>query len=379
MGNRPSRSESYEVVDGDVDDAKYYVHDGPRRVVFAGSSRTTIGLDDHLFGLSWVTLRGVHVATCALHMGGIALAAAFLGMGEDWSIPIVTSFADWRQRDPTRGGCDDDNCVVAPAHARLGGGRISLQGLVVAFHALSLAWQFAVLVDECGGRGGVRAWYLRQLQMGRNGFRWFEYALSAPLMTVVIAVVFGIVDFYALLALAACTSGLQFFGYVQEIFLRHAKRINDRFVVLSPIVAGFVFWIGYWSVIAAAFHQSVTSSRATPPAEMTAAIWTTFFVMTFMYASFAFVLAYDVSRRPSNDNRDSRGYYANVEGLYCLFSVTSKTILGALLAWIVRVRATVIGLEFVVDPPCVDGSLVNAIANATNVTNVVANATLIDE
>ena len=57
-------------------------------------------------------------------------------------------------------------------------------------------------------------------------------------------------------------------------------------------------------------------------------------------------------------------------------SVSSKTILGALLAWIVRVRATVIGLEFVVDPPCVDASLVNAIANATD---VVANATLIDE
>lgn len=373
MGNKTSKKNPYEIVgedvDVDVDDAKYYVHEGPRRVVFAGSSRsTTIGLDDSLFGLSWVTLRGVHVATCALHLGGIALAASFLGMGEDWSIPVVTSFADWRQRDPKMKGCDDDNCVVAPAHARLGGGRISLEGLVVAFHALSLAWQFAVLVDECGGRDGVRARYLRQLQSGRNGFRWFEYALSAPLMTVVIAVVFGIVDFYALLALAACTSGLQFFGYVQEIFLRHGKGINDRFVVLSPIVAGFVFWIGYWSVIAAAFHQSVTSSRATPPAEMTAAIWTMFIVMTLMYASFAFVLAYDVSKRVANDRRDATTYYANVEGAYCLLSVSSKTALGALLAWIVRVRATVIGLEFVVDPPCVDGSLGNAIANVTNVT-----------
>ena len=188
-------------------------------------------------------------------------------------------------------------------------------------------------------------------------------------MTVVIAVVFGIVDFYALLALAACTSGLQFFGYVQEIFLHHRKKINDRFVVLSPIVAGFVFWIGYWSVIAAAFHQSVTSSRATPDPVMTRLIVAIFGTMTLMYASFAFVLAYDVSRRRSNDNRDSKGYYANVEGLYCMLSVTSKTILGALLASIVRVRATVIGLEFVVDPPCVDGSLGNAIANVTNVTN----------
>ncbi len=338
----------------------YVVHDATPR----------IGLDVplDLFGCACavdVTLRRIHIATCLFHFGGVILAIVFLAMGDDWSIPVVTSFGDWRRRDPTIDGCRDDNCFVTPAHGRLGGGRISLQGLVVAFHGLSFAWQFAVLVDECGARDGIRARYLRQLQNGRNGFRWTEYALSAPLMTIVIAVIFGIVDFYALLALAACTSALQFFGYAQEVFLTLGRKINDPFVVRSPIIAGFVFWIAYWSVIATAFHQSISASRATPSPLLTGLIGGTFGVMTFMYASFAGVLAYDVSRKTSDRNKN----YANVEGWYCVLSLLSKWSLGAFLASIVRVRATVIGLGFVVDAPCaVATTNVTTLANLTATT-----------
>ena len=344
-GNQSTRAKQYEVV------TEYVV-----------PKNDAIGLDVSLFGTTWATLRGIHVATCALHIGGVVTAVVFLARGEDWSIPVVTSFADWRRRDPTIEGCRDENCFVTPAHRRLGDWRISLQGLVVAFHALSFAWQFAVLVDECGGRGGIRARYLSELRKGRNGFRWFEYALSAPLMTIILAVVFGIVDFYVLLALAVCTSGLQFFGYVQEIFLSLRNRINDWFVVRSPILAGFFFWVAYWTVIGTAFHQSITASQATPNSDMTLVIWMTFIVMTVMYVSFAGVLAYDVSRRANGIKMN----YANVEGVYCILSLFSKWALGALLAWTVSVRSSVIGLGFVVDPPC--GGVFGGY-NGTNVTN----------
>ena len=343
MGNQSGRSKPYEVV------TEYVVHDA-------------IGLDVPLFGTTWATLRWIHVATCALHIGGVVTAVVFLALGEDWSIPVVTSFADWRKRDPTIEGCRDENCFVTPAHRLLGDGRISLQGLVVAFHALSFAWQFAVLVDECGGGSGVRGRYLSELRKGRNGFRWFEYALSAPLMTIILAVVFGIVDFYVLLALAVCTSGLQFFGYVQEIFLSLRVRINDWFVVRSPILAGFFFWVAYWTVIGMAFHQSITSSQATPDSDMTKVIWLTFIFMSLAYVSFAGVLAYDVSRRANGQKQN----YANVEGLYCIFSLISKWTLGGLLAWSVRVRSTVIGLGFIVDPPC---DFFSGGYNGTNGTN----------
>ena len=350
----------------------YLVHDGPRRIGDASSSSSSttkiIRLDDPLrvCGCACATLRVVHVVTCLFHVGGVILATVFLAMGEDWSIPVVASFADWRRRDPTVEGCRDGNCFVAPAHGTLGPGKISLQGLVVAFHVLSFAWQSAVLFDDaCGGSAGIRDAYLRELSRGRNGFRWCEYALSAPLMTIIIAIVFGIVDFYALLALAACTSALQFFGYVQEIFLSLRGKLRDRFLVVSPIVAGFVFWAAYWTVIVVAFAQSIETSRATPSQTMTNLIWATFGVMTIMYACFAVVLAVDVSERAY----DKPTNYATIEGAYCVLSLVSKWALGALLALLVRVRATVIGLGFVVDPPC-------AIAGGGNLTTTLTNLTI---
>jgi hypothetical protein len=304
-----------------------------------------IGHEDYLlfephFFCGCVSLFHILIATCVLHLGGVVTAIVLIAVDEDWSVPVVTSYADWRQRDPTMGGCDDRNCFITPVFGEVPG-RVSLMGLVAAFHGLSFTWQFIVV---CGVPGAQKM-YTEELKNERNWLRWAEYALSAPLMTIVIAIIFGVVDVYLLAVLAICTSGLQAFGYAQEIFSNTTNNL-DKNIRFFPIIAGSVFFLAYWSVVGVAFIESVSNSRSKPPANMTIAIWMTFFVMTALFSCFGIVLAVDVAKR----QRDYQ--YVYIEGAYCILSATSKWALGALLIWVIWIRETQIQLEFVFSPSC---------------------------
>ena len=58
--------------------------------------------------------------------------------------------------------------------------------------------------------------YRRELEHGRNRFRWVEYSLSASLMIVLIAGIVGITDIAALIALFAVNAAMILFGWLQE-------------------------------------------------------------------------------------------------------------------------------------------------------------------
>ena len=329
-----------------------------------------IGHEDYLlfephFFCGCVSLFHILIATCVLHLGGVVTAIVLIAVDEDWSVPVVTSYADWRQRDPTMGGCDDRNCFITPVFGEVPG-RVSLMGLVAAFHGLSFTWQFIVV---CGVPGAQKM-YTEELKNERNWLRWAEYALSAPLMTIVIAIIFGVVDVYLLAVLAICTSGLQAFGYMQEIF-SNITNLSDKKIRFFPIIVGSAFFLAYWSVVGVAFIESVTSSRAKPPAGMTIAIWMTFFVMTALFSCFAIVLAVDVVKRHERHIYD----YVYIEGAYCILSATSKWALGALLIWVVWIRETQIQLDFVVSPSCDTNPAVTLFYNVTSMNATSMNAT----
>ena len=58
--------------------------------------------------------------------------------------------------------------------------------------------------------------YTRGLAEGRNNFRWVEYSLSSSVMIVLIALLPGINDIAALIALFGVNAAMIFFGAVQE-------------------------------------------------------------------------------------------------------------------------------------------------------------------
>jgi hypothetical protein len=82
--------------------------------------------------------------------------------------------------------------------------------------------------------------YRAGLEAHRNHFRWVEYSLSASLMIVLIAMLTGISDAAALIAIFGVNASMIFFGAVQE-------KYEDQGGSLLPFwlgcIAGIVPWL----------------------------------------------------------------------------------------------------------------------------------------
>lgn len=102
---------------------------------------------------------------------------------------------------------------------------------------------------------GVCDWYETNLRRGVNYARWIEYSVSASIMVVLIAMLTGISEITALIALFGVNTAMILFGLVMEIMNRPGARADWRPFVFGCI-AGAVPWI-------AIGYQLVRSETAT--------------------------------------------------------------------------------------------------------------------
>lgn len=128
--------------------------------------------------------------------------------------------------------------------------------------SLSVAWGVAAFLFLSGffhwliASAGFRR-YTSQLSRGQNQFRWIEYSLSSSIMIVLIAMLTGISDIAALIALFGVNAGMIFFGAVQE-------RYESPGGSLWPFWLGCVLGIVPW--IAIAVYLVSPGNPASPPA-----------------------------------------------------------------------------------------------------------------
>jgi hypothetical protein len=119
---------------------------------------------------------------------------------------------------------------------------------VAAFSFLSALFHLMVALPP--GLGAYR----RELEQGRNRFRWVEYSMSATLMVVIIATITGITEMAALIAIAAANVAMILFGWVMEVVNRPGER-----VWWAPFWFGCVAGAAPWIAIAATIGYNVTS------------------------------------------------------------------------------------------------------------------------
>jgi hypothetical protein len=99
-------------------------------------------------------------------------------------------------------------------------------------------------------------WYNRNLKNHINYARWFEYALSASLMIVVIAMLSGIYDIVALLGLFTITALMNLLGLLMEQQKWDSARTN-----WSPYWIGCAAGLMPWIAIAIYFFGSASSGK----------------------------------------------------------------------------------------------------------------------
>jgi hypothetical protein len=142
----------------------------------------------------------------------LAQGAAVLALSNDFALPVHATFMQGPpgQEPPRLEHLFD--LRIGPA--------------VAAFLFISAAAHLLLVLP------GVFDWYRRNLERQRNDARWIEYSVSASLMVVLIAMLTGIGDVAALVALFGVNAAMIFFGLVQE----HTERPGEG--RLLP------FWLG---------------------------------------------------------------------------------------------------------------------------------------
>ena len=142
----------------------------------------------------------------------------------------------------------------------------------------------------------------------RNNFRWVEYSLSSSVMIVLIAMLTGITDVAALIALFGVNATMIFFGVIQEKYERPGGS-------LLPFWLGCVPAITPWAAIG--FYLFAPGSAAQPPG----------FVYGIFFSLFAFFNVFALNMWLQYRQRGRWTDYMHGERVYIMLSLVAKSAL----------------------------------------------------
>ncbi len=155
-------------------------------------------------------LRTINLVVGFIHLvQGIAM----LILSNDFSLPVTRSFLS---------GPPGTDPQSRPAFD------LQLGPLVAVFLLLAAADH---LLTASPVLNGV---YNRLLRRERNDIRWIEYSISASLMIVLIAMITGVSDLGALIAIGGVNACMLFFGLLQE----RTSKPSDPEIDWMPFIYG---------------------------------------------------------------------------------------------------------------------------------------------
>ncbi len=219
----------------------------------------------------------------------LAQAALVLLLANDFTLPVTATFL---QNQPG---------AAPPTISHLFDVRLAWG--VAAFLFLSAAAHWIVVLP------GVNDWYNRNLLRHRNYARWVEYSFSASLMVVLIALLTGISDAAALLALFGVNASMILFGWLQEKYEEPGSRGWLPFVF--GCIAGVVPWL------AIGLYLWSPTTDTSPPT----------FVYAIFVSIFLFFNSFAVNQLLQYKRVGPWREYLFGEWVYVLLSLTAKSAL----------------------------------------------------
>jgi hypothetical protein len=251
--------------------------DAPRKTDGAVSAKTA------------TTLRRYNLLMGTLHL---AQAVAILALANGFTLPVVATFMT------------NAPGVEAPSITPLFEFRYAWG--VAAFLLVSAIAHFVIASPQYFPR------YIAGLERGRNYARWVEYSVSSSIMIVLIAMLVGISDAAALLALAGVNASMILFGLLQEKYETPGKGVKLTSYWFG-VIAGAVPWI------AITLYLIEPGVAASPPAF----VYGIFFSLFVFFNCFAVVMVLQYKKIGKWSD------YVYGESTYVLLSLVAKS----LLAW----------------------------------------------
>jgi len=229
-------------------------------------------------------------------MGVIHLAQAIVIfiISNDFTLPITTSFLNFipetGKLEPVRETLID----------------VRLGPLVAIFLLISAIAHFTIASP------GVFGWYVKNLKRGINYARWYEYALSASVMIVLIGMLCGMYDIASLLFAFVLTGVMNLCGLLMEVHNQITERTN-----WSSYIIGCIAGIAPWIAIAIYFFGSLATAEGTVPT------FVYFILPTLFVFFFSFALNMALQYKKVGPWRD----YLFGERVYVLLSLVAKSAL----------------------------------------------------
>jgi len=121
--------------------------------------------------------------------------------------------------------------------------------------------------------------YVSYLERGMNPYRWYEYAVSASVMIVVIAMLAGVWDLGTLVALFSLVAVMNLMGWMMELHNQTTEKTDWTAYIIGSF-AGIVPWI----VIAITILSTVVGSDGGGPPDFVLAIYASLFVFFNLFA-----------------------------------------------------------------------------------------------
>lgn len=173
--------------------------------------------------------------------------------------------------------------------------------------------------------------YSRAIQQGWNPYRWFEYAASASIMSVIIGLSDGTRDVTTLWSLAIMTIAMMFNGYSTESLLRGTAKVGEmaRESIKSSTASGWLLFAGIWTTLIYSFATLVADVKTKfsgvvdnngKPIAVPTWIWFIVFLQLIYYSLFGIVQLRHISARLSGQPYS----YITTENSYITLSYFAK-------------------------------------------------------
>lgn len=136
--------------------------------------------------------------------------------------------------------------------------RIDLFWMLVAFTIITIVAHGAYVLGTFKRFG---KFYNRTIKKGKNPFRWVEYALSAPIMLVILALLASIRNENQLILIWITTAVQMFQGWIIEDSI--AKRKISVVRTFVPLFTGWLLLAGAWYGVFDSWYRGITASFET--------------------------------------------------------------------------------------------------------------------
>jgi hypothetical protein len=184
-------------------------------------------------------LRKWNAVLSLLHL---AQAIVIFVISNDFKVPVTTSFLGWNSATQSLEPATNTlaNIPVGP----LVGGFLLISAVAHAIMASPRFYQ----------------WYVGNLKKHINYLRWYEYALSASLMVVIIGMLSGVYDAPSMIMLFSLTAAMNLFGLMMERYNQGREQVSWT-AFWSGTFAGLIPWV----VLAWYFFAALADPQGNPP------------------------------------------------------------------------------------------------------------------